>query len=163
MKTLKYIFKLLSLIIIMSSFSQCSSAQKLQVEAPTNFGDIYCKKQVSGIAEGPSSLNIYIEVKESNFELDSVYFRGRVTKLKKHSQKEGTYIGQFSLLSSQKQDIVLSSDPKAEYGNRIPEKPMKIPFELLHNECVISYIKNGKTMYYKLTNVEEINSFDVPM
>jgi len=40
---------------------------------------------------------------------------------------------------------------------------MKIPFELLHNECVISYIKNGKTMYYKLTNVEEINSFDVPM
>jgi len=66
-------------------------------------------------------------------------------------------------LSSQKQDIVLSSDPKAEYGNRIPEKPMKIPFELLHNECVISYIKNGKTMYYKLTNVEEINSFDVPM
>jgi len=163
MNLLKQIFNLLMLTIIMSSSSQCSSAQKLEAEAPATFGDIYCKKQVSGIAEGPSSLDLYIEVKDFNFKPDSVYFKGRVTKLKRHSQKEGTYIGQFSLSSNQKQDIVMSSDPKAEYGNKIPKKPVKIPFKLAYNECVISYQVNGKTKYYKLINVAEIHSIDIPM
>jgi hypothetical protein len=151
------------LTIIMSSFSQCSSAQKLQAEAPTTFGDIYCKKQVSGIAEGPASLNIYIEIKDSEFIPDSVYFRERVVKLERHSQKAELFIGQFMLQSGQKQDIIMSGNSKAEYGNKMPKKPVKIPFELAYDECVVSYKINGKTKYYKLTNVEEIHSIDVPM
>lgn len=163
MKTLKQIFKLLTLTFIMSSFSQCSSAQKLQKEAPTTFGDIYCKKWVSGIPEGPSGLNIFIEVKDPKFQLDSVYFRDNVTQLIKNPQDTKQYIGSFMTLPEQKKDIIMSSDPKAEYGNKIPEKPIKIPFELAYNECVVSYKVNGKTKYYKLTNVAEIHSMDVPM
>jgi hypothetical protein len=163
MKTLKQIFKLLTLTVIMSSFSQCSSAQKLQKEAPTEFGDIYCKQWVSGMAEGPSGLDIFIEVKDTKFQLDSVYFREKVAKLNRHSQKEGIYVGRFTSPSTQKQDIIMSGDSIAEYGNKIPEKPIKIPFDLAHNECVVSYKVNGKTKYYKLTNVTEIHSLDVPM
>ena len=130
MKPLKQIFKLLILTVIMSSFSQCSSTQKLQKESPTTFGDIYCKQWVSGVVEGPSGLDIFIEVKDSEFQLDSVYFRGKTTKLKKDPQNNTQYVGSFVTLSTQKQDIVMSSDSKQEYGNKIPEKPAKIPFEL---------------------------------
>lgn len=163
MKTLKQIFKLLTLTLVMSSFSQCSTAQKLQKEAPTEFGNIYCKQWVSGIAEGPSGLDIFIEVKDPKFQLDSVYFRGKETKLIKDSQKEGVYVGRFTSPSAQKQDIVMSSDPKAEYGNKMPEKPKKTPPDLAHNECIISYVENGKTKYYKLTNVVEIQMVEAPM
>ena len=163
MKTLKQIFKLLALTVIMSSFSQCSSAQKLQKEAPTAFGNVYCKQWVSGIEEGPSGLNIYIEVKDSEFQLDSVYFREKGTKLKKDLQNKMQYVGSFVTPSKQKQDIVMSSDSKAEYGNKIPQKAIKIPFELAHNECVVSYKVNGKTKYYKLINIAQIHSLDVPM
>ncbi|WP_347923183.1 hypothetical protein [Pontimicrobium sp. SW4] len=163
MKTLKQIFKLLILTVIMSSFSQCSSAQKLERNAPVIFGDVYCKQWVSGIEGGPTGLDIYIEVKDSEFLLDSVYFRDKVTKLKKNPQNNKQYIGSFVIPSTKKQDIVMSSDSKAEYGNKIPEKPIRTPFELAHNECVISYKVNGKTKYYKITNVAEIHSIDVPM
>ncbi|MCK0108323.1 hypothetical protein MWU58_03390 [Flavobacteriaceae bacterium S0825] len=163
MKTLKQIFKLLILTVIMSSFSQCSSAQKLQKESPTTFGNIYCKQWVSGMVDGPSGMDIFIEIKDLEFQPDSVYFREKVTKLNKHSQEEGVYVGRFTSLSTQKQDIVISSDSKAEYGNKMPEKPIKTPFELAHNECVISYNVNGKTKYYKLTNVAEIQMVEVPM
>ncbi len=163
MKTLKQIFKLLTLTVIMSSFSQCSSAQKLQKEAPTTFGNVYCKQWVSGMAEGPSGLDIFIEIKDLKFQLDSVYFREKVTKLNRHPQKTGFYVGSFTSPSTQKQDIIMSSDSKEEYGNKIPEKPIKIPFQLAHNECVVSYKVNGNTKYYKLTNVAEIHSMDVPM
>jgi len=163
MKTLKQIFKLLILTVIMSSFSQCSSAQKLQKEAPTTFGNIYCKQWVSGMADGPSGMDIFIEVKDSEFQPDSVYFREKVAKLNKHSQKEGVFVGRFTSPSTQKKDIVMNSDSKAEYGNKMPEKPIKISFDLAHNECVISYEANGKTKYYKITNVAEIQMVEVPM
>ncbi|TJY34735.1 hypothetical protein [Pontimicrobium aquaticum] len=160
---MKHIFKLVSLTVIMSSFSQCSSAQKFQKEAPTTFGDVYCKQWVSGVAEGPSGLDIFIEIKDLEFQPDSVFFRGKVTKLKINPNNETQYIGSFQSPPNYSRDIVMSSDSKAEYGNKIPQKPIKIPFELKHNECVISYKVNGKTKYYKLTNVREIHSIDVPM
>jgi len=163
MKILKQIFKLLTLTVVMSSFSQCSSAQKLQKEAPTTFGDIYFEKRVSGIEEGPHGIAIYIEVKDSKFQLDSVYFRGKAAKLKKNPQNNMQYIGSFITTPKHKKDLIISSDPKQEYGNKIPEKPIKIPFELAYNECVVSYKVKGKTKYYKLTNVTEIHSIDVPM
>lgn len=163
MKTAKHILKLLIVTVIMSSFSQCSSAQKLQKEAPTAFGDVYCKQWVSGMAEGPSGIDIFIEIKDSEFRPDSVYFRENVVKLTSLPDNKGLYKGHFVASPKQKQDIVMSSDSKAEYGNKMPKKLTKIPFDLEHNECVISYKLNGKTKYYKLTNVREIQSIDVPM
>lgn len=163
MNTFKRIFKLLIVTVIMSSFSQCSTAQKLQKAAPTEFGNIYCKQWVSGMVDGPSGMDIFIEIKDSEFQPDSVYFREKVTKLIKDSQKEGIYVGHFVSKSKQPQDIVMSSDSKQEYGNKMPKKPIKIPFDLAHNECIISYKVNGRTKYYKLTNVAEIQMVEAPM
>jgi len=163
MKTLKPLLGLILLTLIMTSFSQCSSAQKLQKEAPTTFGDVYCKKWVSGVAQGSSGLDIYIQLKKDAVQLDSVYFRGKGTKLELSESNKLLYIGKFISKPKGKTDVVMSSDSKQEYGNKPPELPIKIPFELAPNECVVSYKINGKTKYYKLQNVIEKRSMDVPM
>lgn len=163
MKSVKQLLKLLTLTVILSSFSQCTSAQKLEKNAPVTFGNVYCKKQVSGIANGPSGLIIFIEIKDNSIQLDSVYFREKGVELKTHPKNRSLYVGSFVTHSVRSQDIVLSSDSKAEYGNKIPKKSKKIPFELAYNECVVSYKINEKIKYYKITNVEEIHSIDIPM
>ncbi|MFT5627381.1 MAG: hypothetical protein ACI92X_000606, partial [Dokdonia sp.] len=40
MKLLKQTSFLIAMLILIASFSQCSSAQKLQSEAPIQFGDV---------------------------------------------------------------------------------------------------------------------------
>ena len=163
MKLVKQILGLVILTFIMASFSQCSSAQKLQKEAPTTFGEVYFQKWVSGMAQGPSGINIFIEVKNDNMQLDSVYFRGKVAKLDIDKSNKLLYVGRFISKSTEKRDIIMHKDATEEYGNKAPEISAKIPFELAPFECVISYKVNGKTKYFKLTDLEEKESKDHPM
>ena len=154
MKFLKNISFSLLLVLILSSFSQCSSAQKLEKSSLMNFGDVYCQKWVAGIKEGGSGINLFIPVAKSNknSQLDSVYFRGKVAKLKFDSVNKQYYA---NFKNAQKKDIILSSDPKKEYGNSVPQLPKKIPFELKESECVVSYIENKNTKYVKINNINE--------
>lgn len=163
MKTIKQILGLLILTLIMASFSQCSSAQKLQKKAPTTFAKVYFDQWVSGMAQGPSGTNIFIEVRNNEVELDSVYFRGKVAKLDKDNTNNLLYIGRFMSKSTEKMDVIMHKDASEEYGNKAPELPVKIPFELSPFECVVSYKVKGKTKYFKLTDIVKKESLDVPM
>ncbi len=82
--------------------------------------------------------------------MDSVYFRGRVTKL---ALKDAQYIGKFN--DPVKPDMIMSGDAREEAGNQPPTLQPKIPFELSKNECVISYTEDGKKKYYKISQVKE--------
>lgn len=139
----------------MASFAQCSTAQKLQQEAPTQFGDVYYQKWTAGIQSGGSGINLFIPVKDLNIELDSVYFRGNAAKLEVKSGEVIFYIGRFKTDFNQPKDIVMSSDPNEEYGNQLDSKATVIPFDLKDDECVISYIKDDKTLYYKISNIQQ--------
>ena len=163
MKNLKQILELVVLTIIMTSFSQCSSAQKLQNKAPTAFGEIYFQKWIAGVEGGGSGVNIVIETLNSNVKLDSVYFHGKVAKLEVKPNNELIYIGRFISEFNKKENMVISFDTKQEYGNKAPVLPKKIPFELKDDECVVSYLESGKTKYYKLSNIIEKRSMDIPM
>lgn len=163
MKLVKQILGLVILTFIMASFSQCSSAQKLQKEAPTAFGEVYFQKWVSGMAQGPSGTNIFIEVKNDNVQLDSVYFRGKATKLDVVNSNKFLYVGRFVSKSIEIGDVIMHKDTAQEYGNKAPEIPAKIPFELAPDQCVVSYKVNGKTNYFKLTDIVEKESKDHPM
>ena len=145
----------LSMLIVVIGFSQCSSAQKLQDKAPLEIGQIYCQKWIAGIQGGGSGINIFIQTGNSSIKLDSVYFRGKVAKLESTPQEGILYIGRFKSIFNQKQDLIMSSDPNAEYGNELPKIPKKIPFELKDNECVISYKQGDKTKYFKLDKIVE--------
>jgi len=163
MKTVKKIIGLLVLTVIMTSFSQCSSTQKLQKTPPVAFGETYFEQWVSGVAQGPSGINVFIELKDESIQLDSVYFRGRVAKFEVKPSNKLLFIGRFKNESKEKTDRIMSSDANEEYGNIVPEISTKIPFELTQNECVISYKSDGKTKYYKVTNLVKKQSRDIPM
>ena len=163
MKTVKKIFGLLMLVLIMTSLSQCSSAQKLQKNPPVTFGETYYMHWVSGVAEGPSGINVFIELKDESIQLDSIYFRGKAAKFEVKPGNKTLFIGRFIDEPRKNTDRVISSNTNEEYGNEAPVIPKTIPFELMENECVVSYKSKGKTKYYKVTNLVKKQSRDIPM
>lgn len=163
MNFIKRITFLLAMFILMASFSQCSSAQKLQKEIPVSIDEVYCQRWTAGIQGGGSGLNIFIPVSsKAPIVLDSVYFRGQAAKLEVKSNTQ-LYIGRFKTAINQpKQDVILSTDMAEEYNNQLPKKATKIPFELNDDECVVSYQKENKTLYFKITNISEKEALNYP-
>ncbi len=155
MKTFKSINTVLLLAFILFGFSQCSSTKKMQTEAPTAIGKVYFQKWVAGIKGGGSGLNIYIPVGDPSIKMDSVYFRGKSTKLTPKYEEENIFVGKFISTHNQEVDLVMNSDPKAEYGNKKIIEEVKLPFELKDSDCVISYKEGNKTKYFKIENVVE--------
>jgi len=156
---------LLFSIIILISFTNCSSAQKLQKVAPAEFGEVYCQSWVAGIQGGGSGINLFISTPSelpNTIQLDSVYFRGKVAKIQRKTSEKVIYAAYFRTEFNQKTDIIMSANAQEEYGNTLPKKATKIPFELKDNECVISYKNGNKTQYYKIENVVEIQPEHYP-
>ena len=145
----------------MASFSQCSSSKQLDQKAPVVFGEVYCQKWVAGVQGGGSGMNIMIPVDSFTIPLDSVYFRNKGAKLEKDEQSK-MYIGRFKNAQSNPKDIVMSSDPNAEYGNELPDISKGIPFELKENECVVSYEVDNTIKYFKIENVVEKEMIPYP-
>lgn len=155
MKVLPKIFRVIALIAISVSFAQCKSTMKLQQEPPATFTEVYYQSWVAGVRGGGAGVNIFIETTSNNLVLDSVYFRGNVSKLEVKPGNPALHIGRFNTGLNQAKDIILSSDPKEEYTNKISKATQSIPFELKGDECVVSYSKGGKVLYYKIPNVIE--------
>jgi hypothetical protein len=163
MKLLKQTSFLIVMVILMASFSQCSTAQKLQRTAPTQFGNVYCQTWVAGVKGGGSGLNVFIPVMDMSIQLDSVYFRGKSVKLEVKKTNEGLlYIGRFKTQLNQPKDIIISRDANEEYKNQLPIIEEKIPFELNDDECVVTYKQGDKTQYYKITNIEQKRAMHYP-
>jgi len=163
MKALKQISSITMLSFFMMAFSQCSSTKKLQEKAPMTLGDVYCQRWIAGVQGGGSGLNVFIPVNDASISLDSVFFRGKAAKLEiKQAGQETIYIGRFSGEVNQKRDINMNGDVKAEYGNKPPIIYNKNPFELKHNECVVSYMKGKKKEYFKIENIKEKDLIPYP-
>jgi len=154
MKSLKRISSLIVMLVLMASFSQCSSAQKLQKKAPIEFGEVYAQKWVAGVKGGGSGITIFIPVEDTSVSLDSVFFRGQKAKLEFINGDQALYVGRFSTNFDQHKDIILSSDMKEESKNRLPKLKEEMPFEFNDDECIVTYRKGDKTMYYKISNIK---------
>lgn len=89
----------------------------------------------------------YVAIKP--IEFDSIYFRGKVTKLQIKNSNSSTAIFGYFNTSKIYNDIILSENSIEEFNNPIPEIK-KFPFQLKQNEAVISYKKNKNTNYYKI-------------
>ena len=162
MKTLNKLIGLITLSLIMTSFSQCSSAQKLQEKAPTNFGQVYCQTWVAGVRGGGSGINIFIPVTNFSVKIDSVYFRGKKAKLNIESDNKMVFVGRIKTdLNNEQHDVMVNSEVKEEQKEEAPKET--IPFELQNNECVVSYIDNGAVKYYKIENVVDKPLTSYPM
>ena len=141
------------IFITVINFSNCASTQNLEKTIPLTFGEVYYQDWVAGVKGGGSGINIFIPITANPKEimLDSVYFKGRKAKLE--FRNNTVFIGRFKTAINQEQDIIMSSEPYAEYGNKAPEFSRKTPFKLDDDECVISYLDNGGVKYFKIEGV----------
>lgn len=154
MKTIKSLLFSVLMLLVMASFSQCAGTKKIQDKAPVALNQVYCQSWVAGIEGGGSGMNIFIPLKEKFFAMDSVYFRGKVAKLEIMPDSL-MLVGRYKSAFNQPKDMVMNKDPKKEFGNEMPEIPKKFPFDLKDDECVISYLEDQKTKYFKVKNIVE--------
>lgn len=130
---------------MMVSFYNCSSTKMLQNDLPFEIDEVY-------YSESNSEIHVYISVKSnpSNILLDSIYFKGKQTNLQ---HENNLFVGRFKSGIVPKGDVVMSNEPYAEYGNKIPKVSKKPPFELKDNEFIVSYIEDNNIKYFKIENV----------
>lgn len=150
--------KLLGLFLITISLSQCGSS-KFDDNPPFKVSKATVTNWVGGV-EGASGTNVFVYVdKILKIEFDKIYYNNASTKIQIKKDANGTPIiaGYFDASTTNKpKDIVLNASSEKEFGNELPSEVKKFPFELKHNEAVISYKKGAKTLYYKVKNIQKI-------
>jgi hypothetical protein len=55
-------------------------------------------------------------------------------------------------------DLIMSADPRDEYGNKPPGIQKKIPFDLNDDEAVLLYSINGQESYHKITGIKQADT-----
>jgi len=162
---MKVIANIILFSIVLTGFTNCSSAQKLEKDAPFKIGEVYFQSWVAGVEGGGAGTNIFIPIEDNlikTVQLDSVYFRGKASILEFKPNYPSLYIGRFLSSSNLNKDLIMSDEPYKEYGNKLPEPIQSIPFELKPNECVLTFLQNGKTYYYKIENIVEKRAVQYP-
>lgn len=145
---MKYLYLLLSITLAAVLFTSCAGNKELQEKAPANLGDVYYTTQ-------GEIIHLYIPVNSiqtNRVNLTEVYFRNRKAMLTTSEDMPGVYMATFQ---TGKQDMIMSSDPQEEYGNKMPQKVEKMEFDLKEDEAILIFTQNSKVKYYKLTGVKE--------
>ena len=144
---MKYVYFLFSSIIIITLFTGCAGNKDLQERAPANLQPAYAV-----VTEDGTELYIPVASIQTNLvSLDSVYYKGRKAALRKSDEREGLYVAKFN----KKGDMIMSSNPADEYGNKAPILDKKMDFDLKDDEAVLIFIQNGKTKYYKISGITQ--------
>ncbi|HSI71518.1 MAG TPA: hypothetical protein VK941_14885 [Gillisia sp.] len=145
---MRNLLPLFSLILVAIFFSSCAGNKGLQEKAPAQFQQAYSTTDAA-------SVKLFIPVsaiQSERVELDSVYFRGRKAPLIITPERPGVYMANFD---TGKPDIIMHEDPREEYGNKVPEVPVKVPFDIDDDEAVIVFTENNTTKFYKITGIEQ--------
>ncbi|MFV0541898.1 MAG: hypothetical protein ACK5MZ_11815 [Aestuariibaculum sp.] len=147
---MKTLIQLFFIITISVPFLQCKSMnQQKQVQNNTavEVMSIFYIENDNEII-----LNLYAQTLADHVVIDSIYFKGRSSKLKLVS--DNSYTGTLKL-NNIHSDIIMSSDTNAEYGNKLPLKYNAFPFKLNKNQAAISYHIKNKTEYLIVEGVEQ--------
>ncbi len=162
MKLLKQTIWLCLTALVTMSFSQCASVVKLEDVVHLELGEVYQQSWVAGVQGGGSGYNLYVPVKSNpkKIVLDSLFFKGKWVKLELKSAS--LYVGHFKTKANQRHDVIMSSDPVAEYGNPVPNISTPQSMKLNDSECLVSYKKGKKTLYFKISNVTKKSSYKYP-
>jgi hypothetical protein len=153
MKTFNNIILILVICGITVSFSNCQSSQKLKNPTSLKIGEVYYENWEAGVQDIGSGYTIFIPILNypKNITLDSVYFKGNKAKLE--FKNNTVFVGRFKTTTNKKQDIIMSNEPYAEYANKVPVLPEKIPFELKDDECIVSYLVEEEIKYFKIEGI----------
>ncbi len=135
------------------AFTGCGSSQVLDEEAPVTFDAVHAEPWTAGPDKKYKGVNLLFPVKAGVYiVLDSVYYKDQKAPLER-IQKDNYLVYKATLeVSDAPYDLVMHADPKEEFGNR-PPPLKKVPFELEDDEAVISYTRNGKVRYFKVSGI----------
>lgn len=128
-------------------FTNCGNGKQLQKKAPASFQEVYYSKNDN------NSIDFHLSVTalNPNTTLENIYFKGLKSPLTLSNKQHNTFVAHFN---SGKTDFVMSADPKEEYGNKIPQKPVKSPVNLEDGQALLEYTEAGETYYFVLNNIE---------
>lgn len=161
---MKQCLQLLSAGLILFGLTSCANGKKLQEESPVPLKQAYYTSWTGGVKGADSGYTLFIPAEaDTEVQLDSVYFRGRKAVLEKSGAEPNLYVAYFKIPSEEGKptDVVMHIDPKKEYGNKPPQLPEKIPFELEEGEAVVKYTRSGKEKYFRITGIQKRDSADV--
>ncbi len=145
---MKYVYAFFSLMVITALFTNCAGSKGLEEQAPAQIQRAY-------VVQDNNIMNLYIPVRsiqDERVNLESVYFREMKSDLKLDETQPGVYVARFV---TGRGDMVMSSNPKEEYGNRLPQKKVDVPFKLKDDEAILVFSENENTKYYKLRDIKE--------
>ena len=161
----KMLFTTVSSIVLLTIFTNCGSAQKKASESvsfeektPFSIKSASYQTIVGGIpGTNQTHLTIKIASKPSaTIVFDSIYFTTEAQAIKTLTSGDRILLSaSFTSTKPHKRDVIMDADPKKEMSNKVLPIRSKIPFKLSDNECVISYIINGKKKYYKIKNMKK--------
>jgi hypothetical protein len=152
-------------VLVMTMFTQCSSAQQFDKESPFTISKAYYQDWVGG-RQGSSGTLITFEIASEiskEVKLDSLFFNHKICKLEASSfNKKYSITGNFSKTTYVERNIIMDVNPQKEMANKVPDVTTNFPFELTDNECVISYTIKEKKHYYKVTNLKKEKTIYYP-
>ena len=151
---------ILGIVLLTCSFcgtSKNSIKKEQQTEHPFKVIDATYHTWAGG-QPGVKGINITISIDNPEIQLDSVFFRNMKTGLKRELNSKPTkFVGVYTLPNT-KHDYNLNKDSLKEYGNKVPDVSLNIPFELKKDEAVVRYLYKGNTHYFKIEEVIETTS-----
>lgn len=151
-------------VIAILGFSQCGSSQKLigAKEAPFRLGEVRSEAWTLANNSLAKGTNLFFPLEDGKqIMLDSVYYQGRATKLKKIKRDSYVvFIGVFE--DPVKPDMIMHEDATREAGNMPPPLRAKIPFELKDDEAVVSFKEGDVVKYLKVTGIMPSTPVEYP-
>lgn len=142
-------------------FANCANGKKLQEDPPIALKQVYYTSYSAGVKGADAGFNLYIPVeKAATIQMDTVYFRGRKAVLQQDPGDPNLYVATFKIPSAEGKapELIMHEDPKKEFGNPIPERLEKMPFEMEKDEAVVQYVKKGKVSYFKIKDIQNRDS-----
>lgn len=158
MKLLKLKLLLVLILVSIMSFSKCENKHAFEHKPPIKLGEVYYVETYDTNKQEVSELNLFIPIK-SNLKqvlLDSVHFKKRQVKLE--YSNDSLVVGRIQTTPNTPKDFIMSHEPYAEYGNQLPRLEVKSNLQLKANQCIISYKTEGKTKYFKISNITKIEN-----
>tara|TARA_B110000238_G_C16098199_1_gene427075 strand:+ start:407 stop:895 length:489 start_codon:yes stop_codon:yes gene_type:complete len=155
------VIKLLFILSIVCCFYKCSGT--IFVTSPSfNVDKAFYNKWIGGL---PGVRGVKLELHLKNVDgivFDSLFFQNKSTKAV--VRVLGTKIqllGHYSTSKRTKTDFILDRNVQKELKNPFPVI-QKTPFNLKENEAVLSYIKGGKRLFFKIENIKRLQSVFFP-
>lgn len=152
-------FKPTLVLISLLIFSSCQSSKtetsiyRLEVNPHFTIVAASYQKWVAGTEVGGSGTDVYLELASlsKEIQIQDIFFSKQTVKAQKRSETSEYYVGNFRN-GVVMREYIMDEDPIKEAQNT---PPPAFPFQLKHNECVLSYSLNGTLKYFKIENMEE--------